>query len=281
MKITNLDFPISSEQLKLLYCLENSSTLEQLSNMLHKEKSVISKNLKRLHLDFPSLITKKNRRWEVSELGIKVNKVSERFSKELAGFLPSNYEVNKDMLYNNQNSVLMIMNPQKVFEDDIFGVKSNPEAMKNIRSLVDKWRANGKRIIFVRHLSENPESPLHISSEQSYFMESIQPLEDELVIEKSISTAFGDVDFDTEVSIEEWSSLVIVGFTAAECIDATARDSHKLEIPTFVVADAVSTSNLVGPNGELFHSKLVLGITLANLHSKVATILETQAILNE
>ena len=55
----NLKFPITSDQLTLLYYLENSSTLEQISNMLHKEKSVISKNLKRLHLDFPTLIVKK------------------------------------------------------------------------------------------------------------------------------------------------------------------------------------------------------------------------------
>ena len=249
--------------------------------MLHKEKSVVSKNLKRLSLDFPTLLTKNNRRWELTERGLKLNRASERFVKELLVLLPNHNEVNKEKIYNNSNSVLMVMNPQKVFEDDVFGAKSNPGALKNIKSLIDKWRNDGRKIIFVRHLSNNPESPLHSSSEMSNFIDLLSPLESEQIIEKSISTAFGDVDFDTEVSIEEWSSLVIAGFTAAECIDATARDSHKLEIPTFVVADAVSTSNLVGPNGEIFHSKLVLGITLANLHSKIATILETEAILNE
>ena len=276
-----MKFPINSDQLTLLYHLEHSSSLEQLASALCKEKSVVSKNLKALHMSFPSLIKKENRRWVVTKQGLVVNKTTSEYISSLDKLIPRSFDKSNEKLYNSMNAVFMIVNPQKAFEDLESGPISNPKAVENIRQILNRWRELGRKVIFVKHVSKSSESPLAPGLPTSDFIEALEPLPKEIVLEKSVLSAFHDIKIDDDLNPEEWDCLILAGFTAAECMNATAKDAHELDIPTYVVADAVSTTNLIGPNGEVFHSKLVLGVTLASLHQNIASILDTDLLLSE
>lgn len=60
-----------------------------------------------------------------------------------------------------ENAALVVVDVQKGFDEaDFWGPRNNPEADDNIASLIDVWQATGRPVVFVRHDSRKPESPL-------------------------------------------------------------------------------------------------------------------------
>ena len=76
-------------------------------------------------------------------------------------------------------------------------------------------------------------------------------------------------------------SLILAGFTAGECIDATARDSCELKIETYVVGEAVATFDQVGPDGKVHRAERIHRLVLSHLDAFVAEVLELDSLLNE
>ena len=53
-------------------------------------------------------------------------------------------------------------------------------------------------------------------------LKALSPLADEKVFEKTKSSSFSETLLETELNQLEPSNLILVGFTANECVDATA-----------------------------------------------------------
>ncbi|WP_216659054.1 isochorismatase family protein [Nocardioides sp. zg-1230] len=56
---------------------------------------------------------------------------------------------------------LLLVDVQRAFDDaDYWGPRNNPHCEQNIASLLAEWRAHHRPVVFVRHNSTDPHSPL-------------------------------------------------------------------------------------------------------------------------
>lgn len=60
-----------------------------------------------------------------------------------------------------ENAALVVVDVQEGFEEEgYWGPRNNPEADRNIAELIDAWQESGRPVVFVRHDSTKPDSPL-------------------------------------------------------------------------------------------------------------------------
>ena len=78
-----LQFPLTTDQLELLHAFAQAQGLMELSEMLHKDQSVVSRNLQKLAESAP-VIEKVNRRWQITEMGREINHETIAFHKILS-----------------------------------------------------------------------------------------------------------------------------------------------------------------------------------------------------
>lgn len=110
-------------------------------------------------------------------------------------------------------------------------------------------------------------------------MPDLAPNRGELVLYKKDSSAFTDTPLGAEIERAGLDTVILVGFTANECIDTTARHAAERALDVFVVSDATASFELKGPDGQLHTAGRVHGLTLANLNAYVAEVVDTDEIL--
>ena len=64
------------------------------------------------------------------------------------------------MEHDLDRTALLVVDVQVGMEDPWWGPRNNPECEPNIARLIAAWRAAGRPLVFVRHDSVNPDSPL-------------------------------------------------------------------------------------------------------------------------
>jgi nicotinamidase-related amidase len=273
-------FPLTSEQMELLLAFEVAGSLEKLAELMAKDPSVISRNLRKLADEWPVLI-KTARRWQITPFGRQVNSLSREHQSKLNALT----DVLKKKKWGSpsfvfpQSSLLVVINAQKALQDPAFGRRNNSNAEKNILKLLSRYRKEKRPIVHVKHVSDNPASFFYKASPGAEFIPALAPLKHETVFEKSKASAFSSPSLEKHVHSLKVDSLVLSGFTAGECIDATARQGHDLGFKIVVAADATATFDIRGPEGKLHKAEKVHKGTLAVLHSLFAEILETDLIL--
>jgi nicotinamidase-related amidase len=107
---------------------------------------------------------------------------------------------------------------------------------------------------------------------------ALRPLANEPVLEKDKASAFSNSALEVLLEQINAESLFIVGFTANECIDATAKDSNSLGFVSYVVGDATAVFDMRGPDGKLIKAERLHKLTLANIHAYSATVIQTQDV---
>ncbi len=101
----------------------------------------------------------------------------------------------------------------------------------------------------------------------------------EIVIEKTKSSAFRDTNLEDYLNKENSTNIILVGFTANECIDATARDASEKDFSTFVVGDATATFDLIDSSNKLVKAERIQKLTLANINAFYAKVISTFEVL--
>jgi nicotinamidase-related amidase len=156
-----------------------------------------------------------------------------------------------------ENAALVVVDVQKGFDEAGFwGPRNNPEADDNIASLVDVWQATGRPVVFVRHDSPKPQSPLRPGYEGNDFKEYVEQRRGkgaagaELLITKTVNSAFyGTPDLDAWLKAEGISQMVLAGIQTNMCVETTARMGGNLGYEVVVAYDATYTFDLEGPFG--------------------------------
>lgn len=274
-------FPLTSDQLELLLSFETCEGLNHLAEVIAKDPSVVSRNLQRLGADLP-VITKHSGKWRMTELGRQVNQLTREYLKTLESRLPSglsNPDKSADKPCFCHDALLVVINAQNGLHDPVQGHRNNSGAENNIQRLLEYWRANKRPVVHVKHVSDDASSLFYRLSGGVSFIPALSPNKDETVIEKSKSSAFSGTILQELVTHSNFSALVLTGFTAGECIDATARQSSDLGFTTYVVSDATATFDIVGPDGALHKAERVHNLLLANLHNFFAEIVDTNYLL--
>lgn len=272
-------FLLDSDQLELLMAFEESEGLTHLAEKMAKDPSVISRGLQKIAETYP-VLTKVQRRWEMTPLGRELNLVTKDLIKKQLQILGSQNLKQAENLILKSDAVLLVVNAQCGLLDSTQLGRNNSEAETNIASLMSFWRNKKRQIIHVKHISENPSSIFYRSSKKSDFLPGLGPLGDELIIEKSHSSAFSDTTLLQNLKKTEPSQLALAGFTANECIDATARDASTLGFATYVIGDATAMFDLKTSDGKLIKADRLHRLTLANINAFYARVLQTSEVLN-
>ena len=173
-----------------------------------------------------------------------------------------------------ENAALVVVDVQKGFDEaDFWGPRNNPEADDNIASLIDVWQATGRPVVFVRHDSPKPQSPLRPGYEGNEFKEYVEQRRGkesggaELFITKTVNSAFyGTPDLNAWLKAEGISQFVVAGIQTNMCVETTARMGGNLGYDVVVAYDATYTFDLEGPFGWRRSADEVAQASAVSLH---------------
>lgn len=269
-----LSFKFTTEQLELLMAFEEARGLADLSEVLHKDPSVVSRNLQRLS-EIAPVIVKENRKWQITKLGKELNKESKKFSIAVHDLLNAVLTPSTNT-FDANDTALILINTQKVLEDP----PHNMDVVENIKKILTRWRQEKRTVIHVRHISKNPESLFFLKSNSADYIESLKPTQDEATFEKEKASVLSNLKVQEFLNVKGFPKALLVGFTGNDCIEASARNLSEQGFETFVVADASASLDIIGPDGGLHKAERVHKLAMANIHAYSAKVIKTEEIFH-
>ena len=177
------------------------------------------------------------------------------------------------------NAVLLLIDVQKGFDEPVWGRRNNLQAEQTMARLLEAWRTTDRPVIFIKHLSLLPDSPLRKDQPGCAIKDEVKPRAGELIIWKHVNSAFIGTDLEEQLRQRDVDTLVIVGLTTPHCVSTTARMAGNLGFQTFVVEDAVAAFELTGPHGEHYAAETIHELSLATIHNEFAQVVDTETIL--
>lgn len=188
------------------------------------------------------------------------------------------------------DAALVVIDVQKGFEESGFwGPRNNPGADENIAALVDVWQETGRPVVFVRHDSVNPRSPLRPGQEGNDFKEYVEERRGkggagggaELLVTKSVNSAFlGAPDLGAWLTGQGVGQIVLAGIQTNMCVETTARMGGNLGYDVLVAYDATHTFDLTGPFGWRRTAEELAQASAVSLHGGgFARVLTTKEIV--
>jgi nicotinamidase-related amidase len=111
------------------------------------------------------------------------------------------------MLSITNNTALIIIDVQDGLDEPRLGKRNNPNAESNMARLLAEWRAKGRPIYHVQHMSTEPNSPLRPELPGNAIKRIVAPQGDEPVIQKTVNSAFIGTDLEDRLKkagIESW-----------------------------------------------------------------------------
>ena len=173
-----------------------------------------------------------------------------------------------------------MLDVQRGFDDaSYWGERNNPRCEENIAALLAGWRRAGRPVIFVRHDSREPGSPLAPGQPGNAFKDVVDGEPDVLVVKHVNSAFYGEPDLHARLQAAGIRELVISGITTNHCCETTARMAGNLGYRVLFALDATHTFDRRGPDGELIPADLLAQVTAANLHGEFATVVSAAELL--
>lgn len=175
---------------------------------------------------------------------------------------------------------LLVVDVQRGFDDyPHWGTRNNPACEQNIATLLAEWRAHRRPVIFVRHDSTDPESPLAPGQSGNDFKDVVTG-EPDLLITKHVNSCFhGEPDLDRWLRGRGLRGLVVTGITSNHCCETTARVGGNLGFEVLFALDATHTFDRTAPDGSVVTADELARVTATNLHGEFATVVNTRQLL--
>lgn len=183
------------------------------------------------------------------------------------------------MIHDLDSTALLVVDVQVGFDDASWGPRNNPEAENNIGRLIAEWRSTRRPVVFIRHDSVLPESPLRPGQAGNEFKPVISG-EADLLVTKHVNSAFyGEPDLDGWLRGRGITGVAIAGITTNHCCETTARMAGNLGYDTLFVLDATHTFDRLGIDGETIPAEDVARMTAANLQGEFADVVKTSDLI--
>lgn len=176
---------------------------------------------------------------------------------------------------------LLVVDVQRAFDDAAYwGPRNNPQCEQNIAALLAEWRTHHRPVVFVRHNSTDPHSPLRPGQPGNDFKDVVTGTPD-LLITKHVNSCFhGEPDLDRWLRDQELSGFVVAGITTNHCCETTARVGANLDHQVVFALNATHTFDRQAPDGTNISADRLAAVTAANLHGEFATVANIQQLLN-
>lgn len=132
--------------------------------------------------------------------------------------------------------VLLVVDTQKaimtseLYEFELF--------KSNVNRLINASRENNIEVIFIRH---DDGDELTKGKDGFEIYEEFQPLGNELVLDKTVNSAFRDTGLGEYLRKKQIDTVIVVGLQTDYCIDATVKAGFELGFKMIVPAYANST----------------------------------------
>jgi nicotinamidase-related amidase len=159
------------------------------------------------------------------------------------------------------------------------GSRNNPGAEAAIANLLGAWRTQGAPVVHIRHISRTPGSPFWPGQPGVEFQPPLAPLDFEHVVEKNVPDALVNTGLERWLRIRGISSVVIVGVSTNNSVEATARTAGNVGFQTYVVADATFAFEKTDFDGRARTAEEVHAMALANLQGEYASVISASAAL--
>ena len=183
------------------------------------------------------------------------------------------------MIHLPANAALLVVDVQQGFDDPKWGLRNNLDAELNVARLIAAWRGSARPVLHVLHDSSSPDSPLRPGIAGNAPKPEAEPEEGELVLRKTVNSAFIGTSLEADLRRAGIDTLVVVGLTTNHCISTSVRMAGNLDFVTYLVSDATATFDRVGLDGRTRPAEEVHASALSDLQGEFATVVNTDAIL--
>jgi nicotinamidase-related amidase len=147
-------------------------------------------------------------------------------------------------------SALLVVDVQKGFSDARWGRRNNPLCEANVARLLAAWRRRADPVVFVRHDSLEPDSPLRPDQPGNALRDELTGQPD-LLVSKSVHSAFhGTPDLAAWLHAREIGAVTVCGIQTNVCAETTSRVASDLGFSLDFVLDATYTFDLQGISAE-------------------------------
>jgi len=163
-------------------------------------------------------------------------------------------------------AALVVVDVQLAFDDATYwGRRNNPDCERNVQALIEAWREQGHPLVFVRHDSTEPGSPLRWHEPGNAFKDVVRG-EPDLLVVKSVNSAFhGDPDLERWLRDEGIEEITVCGIQTNMCCETTARVGANLGFDVRFAIDATHTFDLTDRDGMTITADELARVTAANL----------------
>jgi nicotinamidase-related amidase len=179
----------------------------------------------------------------------------------------------------SSDTALLVIDVQQGFDTPGWGARNNPDAERRIADLLAAWRATGRPVIHVQHLSLEPQSTLREDAPGHAFKAEAMPFADEPVFRKHVNSGFIGTALEAHLRANGINELVVIGLTTDHCVSTTIRMAGNLGFAVTVVEDATATFERRGPDGTHYSADLMHRAALASLNGEFAAVRSAQDIL--
>lgn len=176
-------------------------------------------------------------------------------------------------------SALLIIDMQKGIADPAVGRRNNPDAERQVETLLHAWRKAARPVVHVRHISRSADSVFRPGQPGCEFQNALAPLAGEHVVEKNVPDAFIASGLERWLHARGIRQLVVCGVATNNSVEATVRTGGNLGFDVLVVEEACYTFDLLGLGGRLWLAEEVHDLSLANLAMDYARVVGVREVL--
>jgi nicotinamidase-related amidase len=174
---------------------------------------------------------------------------------------------------------LVVVDAQQGFDNPSWGRRNNPMCDDNIESLIVEWVRTGRPLVYVRHDSTEPGSPLKPGGSGNR-LKPYLTAEPDLLVSKSVNSSFhGTPDLDAWLRERRLAGIVVCGITTNHCCETTARVGGNLGHTVLFALDATHTFDRIGPDGHTLTADELARATATNLHGEFAQVVSTADLI--
>lgn len=177
------------------------------------------------------------------------------------------------------STALIVVDVQAGFDDPSWGRRNNPSFEENLTRLIGAWRETGRPIVYVRHDSVLPDSPLRPGQPGNALRPFISS-EPDLLVTKHVNSAFyGEPDLHEWLQRRGIKGVAITGIQTNFCCETTARMAGNLGYDTLFVLDATHTFDLAAHGGGTIDADDLARVTASNLQEEFADVVLTADLI--
>ncbi len=153
------------------------------------------------------------------------------------------------------------------------------KAAANAKIVLDYFRQKGDVVVHIQHVSTRAGATFFLKDSPGVAIHNIvQPVENEVVIEKHYPNAFRETELLSYLKQKNISDLVVCGMMTHVCVDATTRAAKDLGFNIELIGDACATRDLE-VNGAKVKAGDVQNAFLAALNYYYSDVVDVEAFL--